>query len=149
MANVLQTKFVELAKQHHVSLATVWRVCYLARYNFDSIKYQSLSADLEMELTPELYDLLEDDVLAILETTHRCSSIVENFNSRLTTFVQANKTITQRTLNLYRFFLNHNKFMRSKHEYLQGRSPAEVLTGKKHEVWYEMLGFQKPKLIAA
>lgn len=149
VANVLHTKFVELAKQRSVSLATVWRVCYLTRYNFDSIKYQSLSGVLEVELTPELYDSLEDDVLAILETTHRCSSIIENFNSRLTTFVQTNKTITQKTLNIYRFFLNHNRFMRSKHEYLQGKSPAEILTGKKHEVWYEMLGFQKPKLIAA
>jgi hypothetical protein len=133
--------------QHNIPLSYIWNVCYLARYDYESIKYQQKSAIFEQELGCELYEQIEDEVLLILENTHRCSSIIENFNSRLARFIPESKHITQKMLNLYRFFLNHSPFMRSCHKHLQGKSPAEALTGTKHDPWFKMLGFQAPHLI--
>ena len=147
VANSLNDKFTALAVKHEVSLSNIWNICYLARYDYDSIKYQQKSVIFEQELGYELYEQIEDEILLIMETTHRCSSIVENFNSRLARFIPESKQITQKMLNLYRFFLNHSPFMRSCHKHLQGISPAEALTGTKHDPWFKMLGFQAPQLI--
>lgn len=149
VANTLNDRFVELSTKHGVSISDIWSICYLARYDYESFKYQQKSTEFEAVLGYELYEKVEDDVLLILENTHRCSSIVENFNSRLATFTPENKFISQKLLDLYRFFLNHSPFMRSQHAHLKGKSPAEALTGVKHDLWYKMLGFQQPKLIAA
>jgi hypothetical protein len=149
VANSLNDKFQELSNKYKIYLSDIWSICYLARYDYESVKYQQGSSTLEDKIGYETYDRIEDQVLSILESTPRCSSIVENFNSRLATFISDNKTITQKMLDLYRFFLNHSPFMRSEHKHLQGKSPAEAMTGTTHEVWYKMLGFQQPKLIAA
>ncbi len=147
VANSLNDKFTALAGKHEVSLSSIWNICYLARYDYESIKYQQKSVIFEQDLGYELYEQIEDEVLLILESTHRCSSMVENFNSRLARFIPESKHITQKMLNLYRFFLNHSPFMRSCHKHLQGISPAEALTGTRHDPWFKMLGFQAPQLI--
>lgn len=147
VANTLNENFVTLAEKHNVNLADVWNICYLARYDYESIKYQQKSAIFEQELGHELYEQIENDVLLVLENTHRCSSIVENFNSRLARFIPTSKHITQKMLNLYRFYLNHSPFMRSHYKHLEGKSSAEALTGIKHEPWFTMLGLKAPQLI--
>jgi hypothetical protein len=85
--------------------------------------------------------VIEDEVLLILESTHRCSSMVENFNSRLRPYLDNRKFISPKILALIQFYLNHKPFMRSKHERLVNKSPAEAFTGKSHKPWLEMLGF--------
>ena len=149
VANTLNDKFQAVSLKHKVELSDIWSICYVARYDYDSIKYQQKSADLEDKIGYETYEVIENEVLSILESTPRCSSIIENFNSRLATFISDNKTITQQKLDLYRFFLNHSPFMRSEHQHLKGKSPAQAMTGIQHDLWYKMLGFQPPNLIAA
>ena len=149
VANTLNDKFQAVSLKHKVELSDIWSICYIARYDYNSIQYQQKSSVLEDKIGYETYEKIEDEVLLILESTPRCSSIVENFNSRLATFILENKTITQNTLDLYRFFLNHSPFMRSKHQHLKGKSPAQAMTGIQHNLWYKMLGFQQPAIIAA
>jgi len=149
VANTLNDKFQASSLKHKVELSDIWSICYLARYDYDSIKYQQKSSALEDKIGYATYEVIENEVLSILESTPRCSSIVENFNSRLATFISDNKTITQKTLDLYRFFLNHSPFMRSEHQHLKGKSPAQAMTGIQHDLWYKMLGFQQPTLLAA
>ena len=67
--------------------------------------------------------------------------MVENFNSRLRSYLGENKEVTQKTLNLVRFYLNHKPFMRSHHNHLVNKTPAEAMTGTVHKPWLEMLGF--------
>jgi hypothetical protein len=43
-------------------------------------------------------------------------------------------------LTLLQFFLNHRRFLRSEHPERSGHSPAELLTGKSHAHWLELLG---------
>ncbi len=46
---------------------------------------------------------------------------------------------------MLRFFLNHRTFMRSEHPERVSKSPTELLTGKKHPHWLELLGFERFK----
>ena len=138
VATALNLKFTQVALEHKIPLATVWDVCYLARYGFDSCNYQQASTALET-LIGEHYEAVENAVLHILDTTHRCSSMVENFHSRLHPYLTENKLVTQKTLDLVRFYLNHKPFMRSAHSNLVGKSPAEAFTGKSHKPWMEMI----------
>lgn len=140
VANALNEQFRKLAKKHHLSIKIIWSICYLARYDMDSIKYTEKSTELET-IIGEKYEEVEDAVLLILETTYRCSSMVENFNSRLRPYLDERKMVTQKHLGLIQFYLNHKPFMRSKHQRLIDKTPAEAMTGKAHHSWLEMLGF--------
>lgn len=140
VANALNEQFRKLAKKYRLSIKTIWSVCYVTRYDMDSIKYTEKSTELET-IIGEKYEEIEDAVLLILETTYRCSSMVENFNSRLRPYLDERKMVSQKHLWLIQFYLNHKPFMRSKHERLVDKTPAEALTGKAHKPWLEMLGF--------
>jgi hypothetical protein len=71
----------------------------------------------------------------------RASSVVENVNSRLRNYFFLRKEVGQGYLELLRFFLNHRRFLRSEHTQRVGKSPAELLSGKEHPHWLEMLGY--------
>ena len=140
VSQALNKKFEAIACQYFVPIDTIWAICYATRYDIDSIKGHEASCDLESLLGLQ-YEEIEDAVLHILETTHRCSSMIENFNSRLRPYLDERKFMSQKSLGLIQFYLNHKPFMRSKHERLKGKTPAEALTGKAHKPWLEMLGF--------
>ena len=148
VANSLNAQFEPLADRYKISINTIWCICYTARYGIDSCNYADQSSALE-EMIGEKYDEIENAVLAILEKTHRCSSMVENLNSRVRPYLEERKSVSQKTLGLIAFFLNHKPFMRSKHERLVNKSPAESMTGKPHLPWLEMLGFPCVKSYAA
>jgi hypothetical protein len=148
VVNTLNEEFKKIAETYSLSIKTIWAVCYTARYSMDSPKYAVKLWELQ-SLIGDPYDAVEDSVLAILEGTHRCSSMVENFNSRLRPYLDERKEITQKKLDLIMFYLNHKPFMRSLHARLVNKSPAEALTGKEHESWIEMLGFTKFRSQAA
>ena len=78
----------------------------------------------------------------IIAKTVRASSIIENINSRLRPYFFLRKSFGQESLELLRFYLNHKTFLRSEHPDRVGKSPAELLTGKAHPHWLEMLGFK-------
>lgn len=147
VANALNAAFTTLAAQHKVTVDAIWAVCYTTRYGMDSPHYHEHSARLETEIGTQ-YDAIEDTVLTTLGTTHRCSSMIENFNSRVRPYLDERKFISQKTLGLIQFYLNHKPFMRSKHERLVNKTPAEALTGKSHLPWLEMLGFAPVKRYA-
>jgi hypothetical protein len=140
VANALNDPFAQLAAQYRISIDTVWHVCYITRYGIDHCAYHDQSSALE-SLMGAQYDELEDAVLAILEKTHRCSSMVENLHSRLRPHLPERKAVSQKRLGLLQFYLNHKPFMRSQHERLKNKTPAQALTGKPHLPWLEMLGF--------
>lgn len=141
VANELNQQFEKLAEKYQQPIDVIWRLAYAMRYSMESLKYHEYVNELE-RLIGEEYDELEDEVLFILENTHRCSSMVENFNSRLRPYLDERKNITQKVLSLIQFYLNHKPFMRSHHERLRNKTPAQAMTGKDHPHWLEMLGFK-------
>jgi hypothetical protein len=140
VADALNDQFAQLAKHYGMSIHTIWNICYTTRYGIDQCSYHEQSSALEVVIG-EKYDEIEDAVLAILAKTHRCSSMVENLHSRLRPYLDEQKSISQKILGLLQFYLNHRPFMRSHHERLKDKTPAEAMTGKSHRPWLELLGF--------
>jgi hypothetical protein len=75
--------------------------------------------------------------------THRSSSLVENHNGRLRNYFFLRRNLWQGYLDLLRFFLNRRVFMLSERPVRIGKSPAELLTGKPHPHWHELLRFER------
>ena len=141
-SHVLNQEFQMIASRHNVTVQDAWDVCYVARYDIQTLNYHTKADELASRLGSR-FEPIEDEVLSVIAATPRCSSMVENFNSRLRPYLDARKQITPESLELIRFYLNHQVFLRSQHDYMRGRTPAEVLTGTPHPNWLEMLGFQR------
>jgi hypothetical protein len=75
--------------------------------------------------------------------TVRASSLVENLNSRLRTYFGLRRHLGPDYLELLRFYLNHRVLERSERPERQGKTPAELLTGREHGHWLELLGFTR------
>jgi len=148
VCNTLNTRFLEVSNKHNVSLEIVWQICYETRYALDNPKYVAKAWELQ-SLIGDKYEEIEDEVLMILEETPRCSSMVENFNSRLRPYLDERKEVTQKRLTLIQFYLNHKPFMRSHHFSLKNKTPAEAMTGETHENWLTLLGHTQFKRKAA
>lgn len=103
------------------------------RWQRDAVLHQQLGERYH-ELS-RLAEVLRRDVV-------RASSVVENVNSRLRNYLFLRKEVGQGSLELLRFYLNHHRFLRSEHGEREGKSPAELLSGREHGHWLEMLGYQ-------
>jgi hypothetical protein len=88
---------------------------------------------------------LKEEITQLIDTTVRASSVVENLNSRLRNYFFLRKQLGPEYLDLLRFFLNHRRFIRSQRPERVGKSPAELLTGKEHPHWLDLLGFERFK----
>jgi hypothetical protein len=75
--------------------------------------------------------------------TVRASSVIENLNSRLRNYFFLRRHLGPDYLALLQFFLNHRRFLRSERPERVGKSPAELLTGRDHPHWLEMLGYRR------
>jgi len=74
--------------------------------------------------------------------------MVENLHGRLRPYFYLRQEIGFGYLDLLRFYLNHVPFQRSEREERVNKSPTEILTGKSHPHWLDMLGFQRFKQAA-
>ena len=119
-------------------------MCVLQRCQHSSDLYAVRSLPLQDYFQTE-FDAVEDAVLTALDTTERTSSMVENLHSRLKPYFYLRREIGFGYLDLLRFYLNHTPFLRSERKERQGKTPAEILSGKPHSHWLEMLGYQRFK----
>ena len=117
-------------------------MCKLQRCKHSSDTYAVRSLPLQDYFEYD-FDEVEDAVLNALDTTERTSSMVENLHSRLRPYFSLRQEIGYDYLELLRFYLNHTPFQRSEREERKDKTPTEILTGKSHSHWLEMLGFQR------
>lgn len=89
------------------------------------------------------YTAIRDAVEAIARGTIRASSLVENVNSRLRGYFFLRRHLGADYLTLLQFFLNHRRLERSERPERVGKTPAELLTGRPHRHWLEMLGYTR------
>lgn len=73
-------------------------------------------------------------MLAMADTP-RCSSMVENLNSRLRNYFTLRRQLGAQYLSLLQFFLNHRTFLRSRVAERVGKSPKQLMTGQDHPHW--------------
>ena len=102
-------------------------------------------ANKEKELQELIKIMLESDfesvkttVFVELDKIIQSSAIVENINSIVRTFLNTSRNrINQEILNLIMFYHNHRRYKAGKRK---GKTPVEILTGKKQKKdWLEML----------
>ena len=146
-SEVLDNKFEKIAEQFSCSLQTVWKICELQRCDYESTNYIIRSIPFQLQFEEE-FELVEDAVIAAMKTTERTSSMIENLNSRLSPYFFLRREIGHGYLDLLRFYLNHTPFLRSEQQHRIGKTPTEILTGKTHNHWLEMLGFERFKRAA-
>jgi hypothetical protein len=82
-------------------------------------------------------------VAALARQAVRASSVVENLNGRLRGYFFLRRRLGPEYLGLLQFFLNHRRFARSERPERVGKSPAELLTGRPHAHWLELLGYTR------
>ena len=140
-AEVIDQKLGDIAQKFKISLSQVRKVCFLLK--------ESRSPNVYWPKWNQLYQLLSEKFLPVKEavesamkSTPRASSLVENLNSRLRNYFLLRKHLNSDYLDLLRFFLNHRTFRSSRLPERVGKSPTELMTGKKHPHWLELLGFE-------
>jgi ABC-type transporter MlaC component len=110
--------------------------------NANSRHYYSMMEKFYLELAAEYlqerYDLVKVQVDMKLDQIVQSSSLVECINSIIRPYLNNSKNqIAQETLNLIMFYHNHRRYTDGKRK---GKTPIEILTGKKQEKdWIELI----------
>ena len=138
-AGVLDEKLAAIARVHEVSDSLVREACVLHRLPTTSTAYWRGWNRLRTKTGNKFHPLF-DTVNHVMARTPRCSSLVENLNSRLRNYFTLRRHLGGSYLDLLRFFLNHRRFMRSQRPEREGRSPRESMTGENHPHWLTLLG---------
>ena len=137
-AGVLDTKLSAIAQTHHLPDSLVREALVLHRLPSTSQAYWQGWGRLRAPLGAK-FQAVFDAVQHAMAQTPRCSSLVENINSRLRTYFTLRRHLGGSYLDLLRFFLNHRRFMRSRVG-RQDKSPRELMTGQEHPHWLTLLG---------
>jgi hypothetical protein len=145
--DVIENKFIAISKHFSVDIQIIWGMCLLQRCNAMDLNYTHRSAPLEKELGHR-FDDIEDAVIAALASTERTSSMIENLNGRVRKHLYYRQESGRGFLDLLRFYLNNTPFNRSTRADRHKKSPAEILSGKTHPHWLEMLGYTRFKRAA-
>lgn len=141
-ADVLDERFADLAERFKVGPDLVGQVAELQGLDPNRPAYWQREGTLRKALR-SLFDPLCQAVREVQATTPRASSLVENLNSRLRNYFFLRRHIGNGYLDLLRFFLNHRRLIRSEIPEREGKTPAQILTGKTHPHWLELLGFTR------
>ena len=137
-AGVLDDKLADIAQTHAIAESLVREACVLHRLPTASPAYWQGWNRLRAQIGGKFHALF-DAVSRAIADTPRCSSLVENLNSRLRSYFTLRRHLGGSYLDLLRFFLNHRRFLRSRHAERQGKSPRELMTGQGHPHWLTLL----------
>ena len=128
-AGVLDAELAAIARAHAIPEPLVREACVLHRLPTTSPAYWQRWNGLRARMGGKFH-VLFDAVRRAMADTPRSSSLVENLNSRLRTYFTLRRHLGGSYLDLLRFFLNHRRFLRSRHAERQGKSPRELMTGR-------------------
>ncbi|MDP6039748.1 MAG: hypothetical protein QGG64_14450 [Candidatus Latescibacteria bacterium] len=146
-AKEMDQRLLRLARQYQIAPQIVRQLFLLQDLPRTHPARWQQEADLRALLGQAFYPV-QIDIQHIMASTYRASSVVENLNSRLRNYFFLRKHLGNGYLDLLRFFLNHRRFQRSERPERVGKSPAEILSGKEHPHWLNLLGFQPFKKAA-
>jgi len=139
--NQIDSKMIVIAQDFEVTRDDVRALYELQGLRFSSQIRWEKDALLRKALGSAFHPV-ESEVKQMLDETIRASSVVENLNSRLRNYFTLRRYLGKEYLSVLQFFLNHRRFMRSKHLKRIDKSPKELMTGQDHQHWLEILGFK-------
>ena len=129
-----------IALEHKQSIDLIRQVATLQKVSSKTSHYWQQYATLQSALGASFVIVMKA-IAQWRRGFHRTRSLVENLNSRLRQYFFLRRQIGGGYLDLLRFYFNHRAYERSQRSERTGHSPAELMTGKKHPHWLEMLGF--------
>jgi len=141
-AGQLDARLAQVARDLNVPEYLVRAVCELQAGDENTCVYWQEEARLRKKL-PNLFDPVQAAVRQAIARTPRASSLVENRNSCVRNYFFLRRRIGDDYLELLRFYLNHHCYLRSERPERVGKSPAQLLNGKSHPHWLELLGYQR------
>ena len=144
-AGVLDAKLTEVARAHAIAEPLVREACVLRRLPTISPAYWQGWNRLRAQVGGKFHALVAAVSRAMADTP-RCSSLVENLNSRLRAYFTLRRHLGGAYLDLLRFFLNHRRVLRSQRAERQDKSPCELMTGQDHPHWLTLLGLRPLQL---
>jgi hypothetical protein len=139
-AGVLDDKLEAIAAANELPMYLVRQACVLQRKPETSPAYWDGWCHLCSQMGNKCHAVFEA-VLQAMAQTPRCSSMVENLNSRLRNYFTLRRQLGGEYLGLLQFFLNHRTFLRSAVAEREGKSPKQLMTGQDHPHWLTLLGF--------
>jgi hypothetical protein len=139
----LDADLAAVAADFRVPPAVVRALLHVQEMDVGDARRWPREAALRQQLRGRFYELSEA-VAAVARGTVRASSVVENLNSRLRNYFFLRRHLGPDYLHLLQFFLNHRRFLRSDRAERVDHSPAELLTGRRHAHWLELLGLPDP-----
>lgn len=138
----LDVDLTALAKEFQVPVDTVRELLTIQVLDQRRPQRWQKQAALRQQLRDRFHSLSEA-VQGLADHVVRASSVIENLNSRLRPYFFLRRQLGPDYLVLLQFFLNHRRFLRSKHPERVNKSPAELLTRQTHPHWLEMLGYHR------
>jgi len=100
--------------------------------------------DMEYKLALMLmqkYDQTREAFNKLLSETKKASSLVENLNGRIRSYIEIKRVIPAQFFVLLKVYFNTRSYRRSRCKERIGKSPLEILTGKAQPDFLEALGF--------
>lgn len=140
----LDERLEDLGQTLGVQRAELWALCRLEALDHNQPLYWQRRAEAIRRLGPA-WPSVYAGVQTAIRQTPRASSMVENLNGRLRGYFYLWRQASRPYLELLRFYLNHRPYPRSAHAQRVGRSPCELLTGRKHPFWLDLLDAGGPK----
>lgn len=87
------------------------------------------------------YDRTRREFEDILSQTKKASSLVENLNGRIRSYMDLKRTVPKDYFVLLKVYFNTRKYRRSRIASRIGKSPIELMTGKQYPEFLEALGY--------
>jgi hypothetical protein len=141
---VAELKYLGLPEETVKAFCIAWqyRKNYIKAKKSERRKKYEDKEQEELELLKEElgdeFQKQQETVYAQLDTIVQSSAMVENINSILRMYLNTTKNhVTQGMLNLFMHYHNYRRFVAGKRK---GKTPMEILTGKRqHKDWLELL----------
>ena len=141
-ARVLDEELEQLGQELQVSVAVLRQLLGVLARDERAPRRWTEERSLRECLRGRFHEV-QAAVAALARGTVRASAVVENLNSRLRSYFFLRRHLGSDYLALLQFFLNHRRLQRSDRPERVGKTPAELLSGRSHPHWLELLGYRR------
>lgn len=127
-----------LAEQEHLRVEVLMKMWEQHTYPTESLEYNLLEAGIGAVLQ-DRYLSIRNAFTRLLTRVVRASSMVECINSLLRPYLFLKRTVTKTFQALLQCYFNVREYRRSRRRERRGKSPFELLTGRKPPQLFDIL----------